>query len=563
MEKSKTPLSFPGDSFDDIDQSVKKDDFRYRNLVEMCTDLIWAVDIQGRWTFLNRQATQMIYGYEPEEMLGKSFTDFEPSEKIKSDLEVFEKVKSGVPYFKHETIHLRKDGQEVHLSFNAIVRKNQKGEVIGTFGTATDITEQKQIQKFLQEKSELLLRQQNSLYQLSKMDLSHFDSALRNILATSADFMNLERVSCWLFNKERSEIICQDLYTRSTQKHESGAYLKAENFPRYFKALEDNLLLACQDARNDPRTSEFTENYLVPQNIYSMMDVPIRISGKIIGVLCHEHTEKPHFWREEEQDFGTSASSMISIAYVISQLKQTEQALQKKTHELERSNKALEEFAYIASHDLQEPLYIITSFVDTIRTQHKKNLDPKVSSLIERIYNAGFRMTHLIADLLNFAKISTLKKPFEALDLNEIVKNVWKDLELRAKEAQAEFKMQTLPLIYSDKLQMTQLFLNLLSNALKFKKANSKVEIEVKSKLIDDDWVEIRVEDKGIGFEEEYAQKIFKPFQRLHSRSQYTGSGMGLAVCQKIIERHQGKIEAFSKEGEGSQFVFTLPLKPL
>lgn len=563
MEKSKTPLSFPGDSFDDIDQSVKKDDFRYRNLVEMCTDLIWAVDIQGRWTFLNRQATQMIYGYEPEEMLGKSFTDFEPSEKIKSDLEVFEKVKSGVPYFKHETIHLRKDGQEVHLSFNAIVRKNQKGEVIGTFGTATDITEQKQIQKFLQEKSELLLRQQNSLYQLSKMDLSHFDSALRNILATSADFMNLERVSCWLFNKERSEIICQDLYTRSTQKHESGAYLKAENFPRYFKALEDNLLLACQDARNDPRTSEFTENYLVPQNIYSMMDVPIRISGKIIGVLCHEHTKKPHFWREEEQDFGTSASSMISIAYVISQLKQAEQALQKKTHELERSNKALEEFAYIASHDLQEPLYIITSFVDTIRTQHKKNLDPKVSSLIERIYNAGFRMTHLISDLLNFAKISTLKKPFEALDLNEIVKNVWKDLELRAKEAQAEFKMQTLPLIYSDKLQMTQLFLNLLSNALKFKKANSKVEIEVKSKLLDDDWVEIRVEDKGIGFEEEYAQKIFKPFQRLHSRSQYSGSGMGLAVCQKIIERHQGKIEAFSKEGEGSQFVFTLPLKPL
>lgn len=563
MEKSKTPLSFPGDSFDDIEQSVNKDDFRYRNLVEMCTDLIWAVDTEGRWTFLNRQATQMIYGYEPEEMLGKSFTDFEPSENIKSDLEVFEKVKSGVPHFKYETVHRRKDGNEAYLSFNAIVRKNQNGEVIGTFGTATDISEQKKIQKFLQEKSDLLLRQQSSLYQLSKMDLSNFDVALQSILETSADFMNLERVSCWFFNSDRSEIICKDLYKRSSQKHESGACLKSENYPHYFKALEDNLLLACKDARLDPRTSEFTENYLIPQNIYSMMDVPIRLSGKIIGVLCHEYTETPHDWREEEQDFGTSASSMISIAYVISQLRQTEQALQKKTKELERSNKALEEFAYIASHDLQEPLYIITSFIDTIRTQHKKNLDPQVSSLIERIYNAGVRMTQLIADLLNFAKISTLKKPFEALDLNEIVNKVWKDLELRAKETQAQFKLHSLPPVYSNKLQMTQLFLNLFSNALKFKKADAPVEIEVKSKILDENWVEIRVEDKGIGFEEEYAQKIFKPFQRLHLRSEYTGSGMGLAVCQKIIERHQGKIEAFSNEGEGSQFVFTLPLKPL
>lgn len=422
-------------------------------------------------------------------------------------------------------------------------------------------TNYKDIERFLKEKSDLLTQQQSALLMLSKMDFSDFHSSLREIIEASAHFLKVERVSFWSFNPDKTEIVCKDLFTQSNGKHESGSCLKAQDYPQYFKAMEDNLLLACEDARRDPRTSEFEKNYLIPHNIYSMMDAPVRLGGQMVGVLCHEQVGEKRKWREEEQDFATSASSMISIALLISQLHETKQALQKKTDELQRSNKALEEFAYIASHDLQEPLYIITAFLDNIRNKHASTLDPQVSSLLDRIYNAALRMSQLTHDLLNYARISIRKKPFEAVDLNGVIQDVWKNLELRAKEAHAKLSLETLPILYADKVQMTQLFINLLSNALKFKKEKVAPQIKISSKNLPDQKTEITIEDNGIGFEKEYVGKIFQPFQRLHSRKQYEGSGMGLAICQKIVERHRGKIEAYSQEEKGSKFVITLPLQ--
>ncbi len=542
-------------------ENNEQNSINYRDLVEICNDLIWSVDISGCWTFLNRKATQQIYGYEPEEMLGKSFTLFEPPEQIEKDLLAFAKVKAGVPHFKYETVHIRKDGRRIHLSFNAIVLKDATGKPIGATGTATDISEQKETEKILKDKSNLLVRFQNSLLALSKMDFSNFKSSLQKIIEVSAQVLNVERVSFWSFNSERTEIICEDLFTQSDHKHTSGACLKANEYPQYFKAMEENLLLACEDARKDPRTHEFEKDYLIPQNIYSMMDIPVRFGGQMVGVLCHEQVDTKRKWKEEEQDFATSAANMISIALLISQLRNTESALQKKTAELQRSNKALEEFAYIASHDLQEPLYIITAFLDNIRQKHAATLDPQVTPLIERIYSAAIRMNQLIRDLLNYAKINIRKKPFEEVDLNAVVQDAWHDLELRVTETHAKLITEKLPILYSDKVQITQLFLNLLSNALKFKKENTAPQIKIFSKMLPNQMAEITIEDNGIGFEEEYVAKIFQPFQRLHPRKSFEGSGIGLAICKKIVERHHGKIEAQSQNQNGSKFIITLPLQ--
>lgn len=544
-----------------LQAALEEGEFEYRNLVEMCSDLIWSVDAAGRWTFLNRKATQLIYGREPEEMLGSLFTDFESPERATSDWEAFEKVKSGIPYFKYETVHLRKDGSEVHLSFNAFVRRDAEGNVIGSVGTAIDITEQKKRGALLQEKSDLLARQQGALFKLSKMDFSDFAPSLRAILETSAEILGLERVSCWFFNADHSEIVCEDLYTRSLRKHAAGYDLKAQDYPRYFKALEENLLIACEDARQDPRTNEFTENYLIPHGIQSMMDAPIRLGGKVIGVLCHEHVGERRVWKEEEQDFITSTSSLVAIACLISRLGKTQDALREKTRELQRSNKALEEFAYIASHDLQEPLYIITSFLDNIRSQHASSLAPPVSRILGRINNAALRMTHLIADLLHYSRVNSRKKRFEEVDLNEVVQQAWQDLELRASQAKAKLELVPLPVLCADKLQMGQLFSNLLSNALKFKSKSEESRIRISGKRLPGPAAEITVEDNGIGFEAEYAEKIFQPFQRLHSKSEYEGSGMGLTICRKIVERHHGSMRAESQKGKGSRFIITLPIE--
>lgn len=367
-----------------LNEELQKSETKYRNLVETSNDLIWSVDIEGRLTFLNRNATLQIYGYEPEEMLGRHFSEFEPTEQVPKDLEVFEKVKSGIPYFKYDTTQIRKDGKIVHLRVNAIVAKDLEGNTIGATGTASDITEQKKYEELLKAKSEAL----------------------------------------------------------------------------------------------------------------------------------------------------------------------------------ERSNKALEEFAYIASHDLQEPLYIITAFLDKIRNQYEANLDKQVNFLIHRVYNAALRMTHLIHDLLNYARINTRKKPFEEVDLNTVVKEVWNDLELRAKEAHAHLIVENLPTLYSDKLQFTQLFMNLLSNSLKFKKEDEPIHIKISSRPLNDKMTEITIEDDGIGFEEEFVEKIFQPFQRLHPKNVYEGNGMGLAICKKIVERHHGSIQAHSQQNVGTKFFITLPLTP-
>lgn len=553
--------TFPSlSSSEQLLEDLQASETKYRNLVETSSDLIWSVDAEGRWTFLNRVATLQIYGYEPEEMLGRPFTNFVPPEQISKDLQTFESIKKGKSYFKYETVHLRKDGNLVHLSFNAIVLKNSQGKVIGSTGTASDITAQKKAALSIKEKANFIIEQRNALLAHSRMDFSDLQSSLKAIIETCSQFLRVERVSCWLFNETRTEIICQDLFTQKDKQHQSGFCLKAKDYPRYFQALEENLLLVCEDARKDLKTSEFEENYLIPHNVYSLMDAPIRLAGKVIGVLCHEHVGKKRIWKEEEQEFATCASGMISIALLISQLRETEQALQKKTTELERSNKSLSEFAYIASHDLQEPLYIITAYLDNIRNQHQNKLDDPLRNLIDRIYNAALRMSQLTHDLLKYARVNIRNKIFEEVNLNDLIQKIWQDLELRAKEAHATLVIEKLPILFADKPQIEQLFINLLSNALKFRSASQSTHIKISSRNISDQWTEISIEDNGIGIEKDYLEKIFKPFQRLHGRKEYEGSGMGLAICQKIIERHQGHIQAYSEEEKGSRLVITLPL---
>ncbi|GEM_PF-2662308 len=236
-------------------------------------------------------------------------------------------------------------------------------------------------------------------------------------------------------------------------------------------------------------------------------------------------------------------------------------SLKNKTEELRRSNKELEQFAYIASHDLQEPLYIIQAFINTLQTQHAAKLNREMENLLERIQNAANRMSQLVQDVLQFSRITTRTKPFEVVNLNQTVQEVLADLELRIKDSHAKIEIDSLPTLYADKFQMRQLFQNLLSNALKFHKKGKAPHIRVKSELYKN-FAEILIEDNGIGFESEFIEKIFQPFQRLHSRSEYEGSGIGLAICQKIVERHQGNISAQSQQNEGSQFAITLPLKP-
>lgn len=232
---------------------------------------------------------------------------------------------------------------------------------------------------------------------------------------------------------------------------------------------------------------------------------------------------------------------------------------------LEQRNRELQEFAYVASHDLQEPLRKIHAFADLLWEDYHEQINEEGRHFLERMQHAARRMSRLLSDLLTYSRIATRAQPYQQLDLNRTLAEVCSDLELQIAEVGGTVHTEPLPSIEADPTQMHQLFQNLISNALKFHRENVPPVVHVAGRLAPADApgaapvCRITVQDNGIGFDEKYLDRIFTPFQRLHGRGAYPGTGMGLAICRRIIERHQGHLTADSTPGAGTTFIVTLP----
>ena len=229
---------------------------------------------------------------------------------------------------------------------------------------------------------------------------------------------------------------------------------------------------------------------------------------------------------------------------------------------LEESNQALRDFTSIASHDLHEPLRKVETFANMLHQKCGGALGEQGNHYLERVLNANQRMQSLLRALLDYSRLTTRADPFVDVELKQIIREVLSDLEVRIEKTGGEVQVGDLPAIQADPTQMRQLFQNLIGNALKFHREGEKPVVKVSCLPANNGTAQIIVEDNGIGFEERYLEKIFAPFQRLHGRSsQYEGTGMGLAICKKIVERHGGSITAKSTPGKGSVFVICLPAK--
>nr|WP_320009403.1 ATP-binding protein [uncultured Desulfobulbus sp.] len=241
----------------------------------------------------------------------------------------------------------------------------------------------------------------------------------------------------------------------------------------------------------------------------------------------------------------------------VEQRKSAEQQLQHALERVKQSNTELEQFAYVASHDLQEPLRMVSSYNQLLAQKYKGQLDEKADKYIHFAVDGAARMQQLIQDLLSFSRVTTKGKEFEEVDLKEIFEITKKNLELTLEENQVEITADALPVIQADAVQITQVLQNLISNAIKFRQDEAP-KIHISARDVAGVW-ECSVRDNGIGIDEKYADRIFIIFQRLHTREEYQGTGIGLALCKRIIERHRGKIWFESELGKGSTFYFTLP----
>lgn len=263
-------------------------------------------------------------------------------------------------------------------------------------------------------------------------------------------------------------------------------------------------------------------------------------------------------------DDSGNPEQYVAVRYEVTERKLAEEQLKINSRKLEISNRELQDFASVAAHDLQEPLRKIQSFSDRLLTRAKSELNEDCRDYLDRIQNSAKRMATLISDLLTYSRVTTRAQPFVPVNLNDIVKHAISDLEVRVEQTRGKVEYGKLETIDADALQMHQLFLNLINNALKFHRPNEIPEVRISTKILDAEkgkkLCEISVQDNGIGFEEKYLDRIFTIFQRLHGRQEYEGTGVGLAVCRKIVDRHGGTITAKSNPGEGATFVVTLPM---
>lgn len=287
------------------------------------------------------------------------------------------------------------------------------------------------------------------------------------------------------------------------------------------------------------------------------------------GVLKHISIRaKSHF------DKQGNVSKIVGVCIDVTQLETYKRELERQLDAVNKSNRELEQFAYVASHDLQEPLRKIIAFGERLEKKYQNQLSDDGQFLLGRMTNAAQRMNQLIEGLLTYSRASRQMETPQTISLSEVVKQVLEDLELKVQEKQAEITLGTLPAVNAQPVQMRQLFQNLIDNALKFSKHEEAPVIVITSEKATTqeiranrqlnpelNYYRFSVKDNGIGFAPEYSQRIFAIFQRLHGRSEYEGTGLGLAICRKIVETHQGSIEAIGNEAQGAEFVFYLPSK--
>jgi PAS domain S-box-containing protein len=269
-----------------------------------------------------------------------------------------------------------------------------------------------------------------------------------------------------------------------------------------------------------------------------------------IGFMADIHAQKV---------FEEALQDNMQLKETQTLLKQNEANLQDIISELNRSNLELQQFAYIASHDLQEPVRKLLYYSDTLLSKYAPQLDAKAAGYLNNMAATSRRMRELIKDLLTFSQVNQVRKNFQEVDLNSILNESLQNLELVIKEKQGIVNAGLLPKVKADPGLMLQLFQNLVSNSLKYSREDVKPVLEITSK-VDATHVRLYFKDNGIGFDEKYLGKLFTLFQRLHNREQYEGTGLGLAICRKIMEVHNGTITAASKLGEGATFIIALPM---
>jgi PAS domain S-box-containing protein len=459
---------------------------------------------------------ERINGYKASEIIGKNMSIFyTPEDNAKGHPRELLRIAAAEGRVEDEGWRVRKDGSLFLDNVVITDLKNEKGELRGFIKVTRDVTEINKAQMELQKKTELL------------------DSVLKNIKdgVVAAD----ENGQFLVFNPAAEKIsgrLAEGAQPGQWTK-QFGIFLPDGVTP--FLETDNPLAKAIQGVETND-VEMFLRNAVHPDGVL------VAASGRPLV-----------------DEKGNNRGGVAIFRDITEQKRQ--ENVKVYTRALEASNRDLQDFIFVASHDLQEPLRKIESFGNFLREEAGPVLNSTTAGYLSRIQDAATRMSVLIDDLLQLTRITTKAKPFQTVNLSEIIKEVGSDLETKLKETGGKIEAGELPKLEADPTQMRQLFQNLISNALKYRKTNVPPLVKLEGEVdIRRNLCLVRVRDNGIGFDQKYAEKIFNIFQRLHGKEEYEGTGIGLAICKKVVERHGGTITAASQLGEGALFEITLPL---
>jgi signal transduction histidine kinase len=385
-----------------------------------------------------------------------------------------------------------------------------------------------------------------ALIELAALDKSDFDEVVRRVLMTDARELDVERVNCWAL--EDAAIRCVSGYLRKEDRFESGTVLVASSCPSYFRALADDPIILADDARADVRTREFTDGYLIPLGITSMMDVPIWVRGRLWGVVCHEHVGPARRWTDAERDFAISIGHIVSMA-----VEASERA------DAERTARFSEFFMGVLSHDLRSPLSSIRGSAEVLL---QRNNDDTTKVLTQRIARNTDLMVRMIEQLLDFTRIRIgggMPMLRASVDVAELARRAVSDLapELASR---VDVEVRGNPVGIYDADRMWQAVTNLVANAFEHGAGTGRVRILVDGSAADT--VTLKVTNKG-SIPSDLLPVIFDPFRRHQVRlpDRRQGLGLGLFIVREIVAAHDGTIVATSNAGEVS-FTVTLARAP-
>ncbi len=542
------------------EERLRQSEERFQVVARATNDAIWDWDLQTNSRWWN-ESIHTLFGYSQPEVdpyITWWHDRIHPNDKHRIISDIHNAIDNGQQAWSNEYRFCRADGSYAYIFDRAYVVHNDTGKPVRVIGAMMDISERKRVQEQLQRQN--LRSQLFADFTLKIRQSLQIEEILRTSVTEVQKLLNSDRVLMLRLRSSGAVTAVQEA-VKSGFPIVLGQDIIDTCFSQgcidKYHQGHISAIANIETADIQPCHRQFLQQFAVKANLV----VPILRQNQLWGLLIAHQCANPREWTSWEIELLRQLADQIGIALAQAKLLEQE-TLQRQ--ELARSNEELQQFAFIASHDLQEPLRKIKAFGDRLKTTCEHILPPQANDYLERMLNATQRMQALIEDLLILSRVTTRAQPFIPVDLLQITQEVLSDLEVLIQQNSGKIELGNLPIIDADPLQIRQLLQNLICNALKFHLPNKVPVVSIYSEIITGEngkkICRLSVEDNGIGFDQKYCDRIFQVFQRLHGRSEYEGTGIGLAICRKIVERHQGSITAQSQPEKGAKFVVILPI---